>query len=152
VAGFAVLSAALVTTATPALAKSSKPSKHKETAEHALIHWVNLQRQRAGLRPVSIAPDLTALAHRHTKHMAKNDQVFHNRLLGSEVDGWLSLGEDVGSAASLGDLEQALLSSAADRANLLGPAMRQIGVGTQARDGLLYVTVITLRPSSTRQR
>jgi uncharacterized protein YkwD len=146
----AVLSATLVTNAPPALAKNTKQVKPKETAEHALIHWVNVQRRDAGLRPVSKAADLTALAHRHTAHMAKNDRVFHNRLLGSEVHGWLTLGEDVGSAASLSDLEKAFLSTAANRANLLGPGMRQIGVGTRTREGLLYVTVIMLRPDSSR--
>jgi hypothetical protein len=83
--------------------------------------------------------------------MAKDDRVFHDPALGKEVHGYLSLGEDVGSAASVADLEKAFLADAGDRANLLGPGFRHIGVGTKIRDGLLYVTILTRRPSTATQ-
>src|SRR5438309_1277308 len=57
------LAAALVTSAVPASAgarhdktphaqgaKPAKPAKH-ESAEHALVHWINVQREQRGLRP-----------------------------------------------------------------------------------------------------
>jgi uncharacterized protein YkwD len=138
------VTAATTVTSPPALAKA----RHKpETLEHALVHWVNVQRQHKGLPALSPAADLTAAAHRHTAQMAKTGHVAHNPTLGKEVHGWLSLGEDVGSAATLHDLEQAFLADAHDRANLLGPGFRHIGVGTKVRNGLLYVTVVTRRPA-----
>jgi uncharacterized protein YkwD len=122
-----------------------------EISEHALIHWINHARAKAGLRPVAVASDLTSLAHRHAAHMAKIDRVYHDPLLGSEVHGWRSLAEDVGSASRLVDLERAFLSSPSDRLNLRTAGFRQLGVGVSVRDGLLYVTVIMRQPTG-RQR
>jgi uncharacterized protein YkwD len=125
---------------------------HKaETPEHALVHWINQARAKAGLHPVTVAGDLTSLAHRHAAHMAKIDRVYHDPLLGSEVHGWRSLAEDVGSASRLVDLEQAFMSSPSDRVNLRTPGFRQLGVGVSVRDGLLYVTVIMRQPVSSSQ-
>ncbi|BEP12646.1 hypothetical protein acdb102_09570 [Acidothermaceae bacterium B102] len=126
-------------------AKPHKPPK-VETPAHALVHWINLGRAKAGLRPVSLSADLTAIANRHAAHMAKIDKVYHDPSLGSEVHGWRSLAEDVGSASRLVDLEHAFLSSPSDRVNLRTPGFRQLGVGVSVRDGLLYVTVIMRQP------
>ncbi len=134
---------------TPHNPTQHKSTQHKaETPEHALVHWVNVQRQHAGHAALAPAAELTSVAHQHTAHMARLHRVFRDPYLGSEVHHWASIGEDVGSAASLADLEKALLATAANRVNLLGPGFRQIGVGIKARDGLLYVTVITRRPDS----
>jgi uncharacterized protein YkwD len=146
----AVITAALTVTSTPALAKGQDKPK-PESVEHALVHWVNVQRQHNGLPPLAPAADLTAVAHRHTATMAKTDHVFHDPTLGKEVHGYLSLGEDVGSAASVAALEKAFLADAHNRANLLGSRFKHIGVGTKVHDGLLYVTILTRRPSTATQ-
>jgi uncharacterized protein YkwD len=154
-----VVSAALLVTVAvpgPALAKGHAANPHvtkghaakprKESAEHALIHWVNVQRQHAGRAALVPAADLTVVAHHHAAHMARLRRPYHDPYLGSEVHHWLSLGEDVGSAASLASLEKALLATQDNRRNLLGPGLRHIGVGVTTRDGLLYVTVVTREP------
>jgi hypothetical protein len=125
-----------------------KPSGHKkvESPEQALVRWINAGRSAAGLHSVTISGDLSALAHQHAAHMAKIDRVFHDPSLGSEVHGWRSLAEDVGSAARLTDLENALLTNPADKVNLRSAGFRQLGVGISSRDGLLYVTVIWRQP------
>jgi uncharacterized protein YkwD len=145
-AAAATLTVALALTSTPALAKGHR--QPKESIEHALVHWVNVQRQQRGLAALAPAADLTSVAHQHTAEMAEGDHVFHDPTLGKKVHGYLSLGEDVGSAATLAALEKAFLADANNRANLVGPAYRQIGVGTKIRDGLLYVTILTRRPST----
>lgn len=143
----AAVTLALAVTPAPALAKGPGSTHKPETTEHALIHWVNVQRQHAGLGPLAPWADLTAVAHKHTARMADDGHVFHDPTLSKEVHGWLALGEDVGSAASLAALEKALLASAHNRFNLLDPAFRHIGVGVKSHDGLLYVTIVTRRPS-----
>jgi uncharacterized protein YkwD len=120
--------------------------KKAETPEHALVHWINVARAKAGLRPVTVASDLTSIAHRHAAHMAKIDKVYHDATLGSEVHNWRSLAEDVGSAGRLVDLEHAFLSNPSDRVNLHTAGFRQLGVGVTVRNGLLYVTVIMRQP------
>ena len=132
---------------TPKPEPKPKP-KPTETPEHALIHWLNVTRAQHGLAALASSADLTAVAHRHTAAMTARDKVFHDPTLGTEVHDWVSLGEDVGSAASLADLEHAFLRTPADRANLLGAGFRQVGVGAKLRDGLLYVTVIERRPAA----
>jgi uncharacterized protein YkwD len=144
----AAVTVALAVSPTPALAKGHGPTHKTETPEHALIHWVNVQRQHAGLGPLAPWADLTTVAHKHTAQMAKDDHVFHDPTLSKEVHGWQALGEDVGSAASLGDLEKALLSDAHNRFNLLGPEFRHIGVGVKIHGGLLYVTIVTRQPTT----
>jgi uncharacterized protein YkwD len=148
----AAVTVALTVTSTPALAKGTAKPVHKtETVEHALVHWVNVQRQHQGLPPLAPAADLTAVAHRHTATMAKGDRVFHDPALGKKVHGYVSLGEDVGSAATVAALEKAFLTDAHNRANLLGQGFRHIGVGTKTHDGLLYVTILTRRPLTATQ-
>ena len=147
----AVATLALALTSTPALAKAHAPARSHakpETLEHALIHWVNVQRRQHGLGPLAPAAELTAAAHRHTAQMAATAHVFHDPTLGHEVHGWISLGEDVGRAASAAAVEKAFLADEQDRFNLLGPAFRHIGVGTRTRGGLLYVTIVTRRPTA----
>lgn len=152
----AAATTALLLAASGPAAAASHPRPHRshrvETPEHALVHWINVGRAGAGLRPVSLASDLTAIAGRHAAHMAKIDRVYHDPSLGSEVHGWRSLAEDVGSASRLVDLEHAFLRSPSDRLNLRTPGFRQLGVGISVRDGLLYVTVIMRQPEGPSRR
>jgi uncharacterized protein YkwD len=145
VACLAVCAAAL-----PAAAVAPKPAHPSaaryESPEHALIHWLNVQRAAVGVAPVVAAHDLTVLAHRHAAAMAAADRVFSDPGVTTEVHGWLSLGEDVASGSGLKDLEKALLNPSLHHVNLRSPGFRQVGVGASARDGLLYVTLILRRP------
>lgn len=163
-----LLAAALVTPSVPALAGprhadspgqgttrhagqhkvTPKPKPHKaETVEHALVHWINVQRQQRGLRPLAPAGQLTRVAHRHTHDMVARGNVWHDGAVGKEVTGWVRLGEDVGKAGSLASMEKALLDTPANRVNILGPEFRDIGVGAGKRNGSLYVTVLVRQPA-----
>ena len=150
------LAAALLaaTAAAPAAASAVTPKpapkpapKHKESVEHALIHWINVKRAAAGVAPVGKSADLTTIAHRHAAAMARAGKVFHDPRLSIEVHGWLRLGEDVGSAARLVDLEKAFLKHSPSDVDLLSPRFRQIGVGATAHKGLLYASLILRQPS-----
>lgn len=135
-----------------ASAQHSGPAKPTatvaETPEHQLVHWINVDRAQHGLRALAPAADLTAIAHRHTAAMAAAGLVFHDARLTAEVHDWQSLGEDVGSGATLGDLERAFVADRYDRANVRGPGFRQVGVGVERNGGLIYVTVVVRRPET----
>lgn len=145
----ATLFVALTLPTVPAAAASGSAAKpHKsETVEHALVHWINVQRVKHGLRPLTPAADLTRVAHLHTEAMIAHGKVWHDPRVGHEVTGWLRLGEDVGRTGSLASMEYALLNTKANRVNILGAEFRDVGVGTGGRRGLLYVTVLVRQPT-----
>src|SRR3954447_15521988 len=135
-----VVAAAMLagTAGAPAARAATAKPKAKETIEHALIHWLNVKRAGHRMAPLARSADLTAAGHKHAAAMAKSRKVFHAPRLGTEVHSWLSLGEDVGSAGRLVDLEKAFLSRSPREVDLFAPSFRQVGVGAVKRDGLIY--------------
>ena len=115
------------------------------TGEDRMLAKINHARTEHGLPPLTASPDLMAAALGHTKAMAGARSLFHTASF-SSLCCWDRLGENVGYGFTVRGVHGQLMHSAAHRANILDPRMRQVGVGIVRRDGVLWVTEVFRDP------
>jgi hypothetical protein len=100
-----------------------------------------------------VASDLSAIAERHSRSMARQHRIYHDSNLPYEVSGWRALGENVGRGSSAGSIHRAFMGSSTHRAHILGTRYNQIGVGAvRGSDNMLYVTEVFAGRGSTPTR
>ena len=115
--------------------------------EAAFVAAANDARAAQGLPALAVAGDLTSAARVHSGVMGSSSNLHHNPKLGSSVGGWQKLGENVGRGPSVGSIHRALMGSPSHRANILGSAWTQIGVGVVVVDGQVWVTQMFRQPT-----
>ncbi len=138
---------ALALVAASALAVSAlvgAPAASASTTESALVTKINTARAAAGLPAVSVSGDLVAAARRHSSAMAGRTSLYHSSLAG--ICCFTALAENVGVGATTTVVHGAFMGSSGHRANILNPAMRQVGVGVVSSGGQLWVTEIFRAP------
>lgn len=124
------------------------PAAHATTEESQFVSLANKERSARGLRSFTVASDLVAVARRHAQRMAASHTIYHNPNLGSDVDNWQAVGENVGMGGSASSIHGAFMNSAPHRANILDTDFTQVGMGTAYDDkGVLYVTQVFRKPS-----
>lgn len=135
---------ASVVAAVPATAAAALSAE-----EQQFLSQVNGHRANVGLAPLRITADLTDAARAQSQRMASQNELFHTPDLGSAVGGWLRLGENVGYGGSVAVIDDALINSPGHRANILGSAFTQIGLGVvKASTGRVWVTQIFRTPDA----
>lgn len=110
--------------------------------------------ERSGRSIGSLAPaaDLQAVARRHAQRMADRGEPYHNPDLGSEVDGWDIVAENVGVGYEVDSIHTAFMESPTHRDNILNGDVTELGVGVVASpDGRLWVVEIFRRPMTEPQ-
>jgi hypothetical protein len=112
--------------------------------ETQLAQLVNAARSSAGLGPLTVASDLTAIAEQRAADMAAQGRIFHQSL--SSIDGQ-RVGENVGMASTIDNVNQLFLNSGPHYANYVGDDT-EIGIGVVWSDGQAYVNQIFRLPWS----
>jgi uncharacterized protein YkwD len=117
---------------------------------------VNVQRSAAGLAPLTIVGFLNSAAEQHSTDQAKRRKMTHTGSNGSNAGQrmtangyrWSTWGENV--AAGQPDCTSVIgawMNSEGHRANILNPAMTDIGIGAvAATDGTIYWTMELAAP------
>jgi uncharacterized protein YkwD len=109
--------------------------------ESQFVAKMNAARQSAGLRPYSVAYDLTSVARQHSQAMASRQTLYHNPTLTSDVHNWQAVGENVGDGPTVSDIHTAFMNSPEHRANILDHDFTQVGVGVSVdKNGIIWVT------------
>ncbi|HVA60643.1 MAG TPA: CAP domain-containing protein [Mycobacteriales bacterium] len=137
------LSAATVVTGTLALTVAPAPSAFAANAsmEQQFVADMNQARASAGLAPYSVAWDLTSVARQHSDDMARQQQLYHNPNLQTDITNWQSCGENVGEGPTVSAIHNAFMNSPEHRANILDHGFTQVGVGvTVDSNGQIWVT------------
>lgn len=123
------------------------PAAYAGPGESEFVSLANKARAGAGLRGYVVASDLLALARRHSAAMAAQGTIFHNSNLGSDVDNWRAVGENVGMGGSASSIHNAFMNSTKHRANILDGDFTEVGIGTAVgKDGVLFVTEVFRLP------
>src|SRR3954468_15620234 len=134
------LATSIVLVATSTLAHASSAG--------AFVSDTNSARASHGLSSYSVASDLTSVAQQHAESMARNQSLYHNSSLGSDVCCWRSVGENIGEGQSESQIENAFMNSAPHRENILSSSFTQIGVGTATdSNGTLWVDEVFRQPT-----
>jgi cysteine-rich secretory family protein len=129
---------------------SSPAAASAYSDEGTLASLTNAARTSRGIRSLSTKSDLTAIAERHSRNMARNHRIFHDTNLPYEVSGWRYLGENVGRGSSARSVHNAFMNSSVHRTHILDPHYNQVGYGAvRGSDNLLYVTEVFAGRGST---
>lgn len=117
--------------------------------ESAFVARVAAERSAAGVEGYAVAADLVEVARRQAARMAGAHRLYHNPSLGSEVSGWVAVGENVGVGATVDDIHRALMESATHRHAILSTEFTEVGVGVEVDgDGALWVAQVFRRPEA----
>ena len=110
--------------------------------ETQFVSLINADRAHGGLPPLTVDPQLVAVARGWSDTLERAGSLSHNPDIEHELpDGWTRWGENVGTGPSVASLEAAFMASAEHRANILG-AFTLVGVGVDVTtSGVVWVTV-----------
>lgn len=110
--------------------------------DRSLAKKTNRARSNHGIAKLSLDPQISYVARRHSRRMANKNTLYHTASLGSLVTRWRSLGENVGYAGSVKRVQRAFMNSSGHRANILRPGYRNLGVGVVKKSGRIWATVV----------
>ena len=128
--------AATTTSSTEPPAPAAQPVPEAEALIH---HGVEQLRLEAGLEPLAPDPGLHHYARTWALHMADTGALQHSDL-GDLIDGWQTVGENIGAGAGAQGVLEALIASPSHLAIMLEPTYSAEGIGVvQAPDGQLWV-------------
>jgi uncharacterized protein YkwD len=113
-------------------------------SERDMARKMNGARHRRGLPPIQLDRHLSKVSRVHTNAMLKKRTLFHTSAstLTRRVTRWISLGENVGrTPRGVRSIYRSMMNSAGHRANILNSAFTYVGVGTERKNGTLWMTV-----------
>jgi uncharacterized protein YkwD len=145
--------------AAPQQKRSPPDPADDAAAEAAVVSAVNATRRRQGLPPLAPAPELAAVARRHSAAMAAQDRVAHvlpgsgdlgARLREASIP-YARAYENVARASTALGAHETVEASPAHRENLLRPDAVRIGVGIARAerppgDRAVYLTEVLVAP------
>src|SRR5450755_4182702 len=123
IAGLSLTVTALVGSAAFAGSASASPAGDLATA-------TNTARVSAGLAPLTVNAQLSAVAQAWANRLAAAGVLSHNPALQTQVTNWTVLGENVGMAGDVPTVQAAFMASPHHKANILDPRYTQMGVGS----------------------
>ena len=146
----AVVLASAVTSTVAAVAPTAAFADSSASMESQFVAKMNAARESAGLRPYSVASDLTSVARQHSAQMASQQRLYHNPNLTSQVQNWQAVGENVGEGPTVSDIHNAFMQSPEHKANILDHDFTQVGVGVVVdKNGIIWVTEDFRQPMHT---
>lgn len=106
---------------------------------------MNQVRDNHGVRTLRVTERLSDLARRHSRKMAKQNQLFHSDLRRTfRGFNYRMVGENVGYGASLDQLLDAFMDSPPHRQNLVG-RWKRTGVGVYREGDRVWITQLFYR-------
>lgn len=105
------------------------PAAHADPGADTLAARIDDERAAHGVAPLAHVQDLRAVAQRRAQALAGAGALSHDPPVGTQVADWSRVTENVGRAPDLEALHLALMASPSHRANILDPAVTQVGVG-----------------------
>lgn len=129
---------------TVALGTADNTCWNYKQAERGFARKINEARIAGGIAKLSLDPELSKVARKHTREMWTADSLHHTAsdALRRRVTNWIALGENVGVGGTVSSLHQAFMDSPGHRENILLTTFRHVGVGVAQKDGRMWVTVI----------
>lgn len=152
IASTAIAAALFIPTTASASVSADNQCWNYKTSEKSFAKKNNAARVDAGLGKLSLDPELSRVATKHTKEMVSAadssfgaDDLFHStsEQLKRRITGdWTLIGENVGVGGSVSSLHGAFLDSPLHRANMMNASFKHVGVGVIKKGDTMFVTVI----------
>lgn len=114
-----------------------------KSSERDFAKKMNGARNLAGVGKLSLDPELSKAARKHTREMVDADLLHHtsSEALRTRVTNWSILGENVGVGSTVTTLHAAFMDSPAHRDNILYRSFKHVGIGVGTKERM-WVTVI----------
>lgn len=147
---FLACSAGLVAFATIPVASARHPVTPEVTtderfslsaSEWCLVRKINRIRTRHGRNKLKPDKQVAYVARQHARTIARARTVYHDDNISWKITRWRRLGENTGRGRDCRSITRAFMNSSQHRSQILG-RYRFIGVGTERRDGRMYVQQI----------
>lgn len=106
------------------------------------VQLANGERNARGIRGLVIDDTLVEKAQAWAEHMAAVGGISHSRLTDGAGSNWRILGENVGVAGSVAEVNRLFMNSAPHRANILNGAYNRIGTGVAVVGGRYFVAQV----------
>jgi uncharacterized protein YkwD len=130
------------------LAVSSALPASASVPEHTMAGMVNSDRSDHGVASVTFQTAIADIARHHSKEMVSKGALFHSCLdCLSRNHGWQVVGENVGYASTLSQMNSGFMGSPEHRRNILCDCFTRIGIGVVRAGGYVWVTEIFYRPN-----
>jgi uncharacterized protein YkwD len=128
-----------------------------EDLELRMAELINVEREARGIAPLTLSPELSEVARRHSGRMAEARKADHEldlpleqRIRAARPDA-CAFGENVSKHTTIDYSIGDLMLSPGHRGNLLSRGFTEIGIGiARAEDGYLYITQEFVRPCERR--
>lgn len=113
-------------------------------SERGFARKINSERSLEGIGKLSLDPELSKVALKHTWEMVNRSDLYHtpSDKLRRRVTNWTILGENVGVGGGVSSLHDAFMNSPDHAANVLYTTFQHLGVGVVKKAGRMWVTVI----------
>ena len=139
----------LLVAASAALAFSAGPAAADDADEARLFQLTNEARAANGRGPLAYDAAASSVARSWASELARSGNLRHNPNLVAQVNAyvttqWTSLGENVGYAGSIDQVQQAYMASTGHRNNILGNYNR-VGVGAVRAGNLVWTAVVFIQ-------
>lgn len=140
----------VVVAAAAALAFGAGPAAADDGADEArLFEVTNQSRAANGLGPLAYDAAASGVARAWAAELARSGALRHNPNLVAQVDAnvtrqWTSLGENVGYAGSIDQVQDAYMNSTGHRHNILG-AYNRVGVGSVRAGNLVWTAIVFIQ-------
>lgn len=121
-----------------------EPCWEWDDAESRFVDKINRTRERHGLEPVRIDPELSKVSQVHTNEMYSDRDLHHTpeETLRKRVRRWRILGENVGAGRSVDSLHRSFMESKEHRDIILLPDFRYVGTAVAYGSQRMWVTVL----------
>jgi uncharacterized protein YkwD len=105
---------------------------------------LNQTRSTLSLGGLGMSDQLTRMARRHSRRMARAGQLFHHSCLSCRFPNgsWTALGENVGVGSSVRAVHRMMMESTTHRNVILGALFQRVGIGVVKQGGRFWVTEI----------
>jgi uncharacterized protein YkwD len=110
--------------------------------DRLLAKKTNASRANAGVGKLKLDPQLSRVAKRQAKAMARKRTLYHTPNLGSLVTRWRSVGENVGYASGVKRVHKMFMGSSGHRSNIMKSSYRHMGTGAIRAGGNVWVAVV----------
>ena len=113
-------------------------------SERGFTTKMNAERSAQGLGTLSLDPELSRAARKHTQEMWSQELLYHtpSDKLRFRITNWMTIGENVGVGAVVQSLHDAFMNSPAHKANIMYKTYKHVGVGVAEKNDRMWVTVI----------
>ena len=115
------------------------------TGQSNALTAMNRDRNRSGLRSLSLQADAQAKAQGWANRLARENRLYHSTLTSGIRSRWCNLGENVGYGSATSSIEGSFMASSGHRANIVSSKWNGVGIGVASNGNRVFVVQVFIK-------